>query len=113
MLLTFGAQEALAYARFNAAVNDIRNVEFRLGSLFEPVEGERFDHIVSNPPFVITPRTDGVPDYEYRDGGMVGDALLSSLSKSSGAPEAPNWSTRAEEKLAPLLPSFPAAGSTD
>ena len=41
--------------------------------------GERFGHIVSNPPFVITPRTDGVPAYEYRDGGMVGDALVAAV----------------------------------
>ena len=40
------------------------------GSLFEPVAGEQFDRIVSNPPFVITPRVAGVPAYEYRDGGM-------------------------------------------
>ncbi|MCL2795267.1 MAG: methyltransferase [Microbacteriaceae bacterium] len=67
---------ALAYAAFNAALNGIDNVEFRLGSLFEPVAGERFGHIVSNPPFVITPRVDDVPEYEYRDGGFVGDELV-------------------------------------
>lgn len=67
---------ALALARFNAELNEIANIEFRHGSLFEPVAGERFDQIVSNPPFVITPRTPGVPAYEYRDGGMIGDALV-------------------------------------
>jgi len=70
---------ALRIAALNAELNGIRNIEFRLGSLFEPVVGERFGHIVSNPPFVITPRADGVPSYEYRDGGMVGDALVASL----------------------------------
>jgi SAM-dependent methyltransferase len=73
------SERALAYARFNAAVNGIRNVEFRLGSLFEPVAGERFDHIVSNPPFVITPRGGDVPAYEYRDGGRVGDAIVAEV----------------------------------
>ncbi|MFC4242815.1 methyltransferase [Gryllotalpicola reticulitermitis] len=67
---------ALEFAAFNAALNGIRNIEFRLGSLFEPVEGELFEHIVSNPPFVITPRVDEVPEYEYRDGGFVGDELV-------------------------------------
>jgi hypothetical protein len=67
---------ALAYAAFNAALNGIANIEFRLGSLFEPVEGELFGHIVSNPPFVITPRVADVPEYEYRDGGFVGDELV-------------------------------------
>ncbi len=70
----------LRLAAFNAELNGIRNIEFRLGSLFEPVAGERFDLIVSNPPFVITPRAEGVPEYEYRDGGMVGDALVESVA---------------------------------
>lgn len=73
---------ALELARFNAALNSVTNIEFREGSLFEPVAGERFGHVVSNPPFVITPRgADGVPAYEYRDGGMVGDALVASVIK--------------------------------
>lgn len=67
---------ALELAQLNAALNGIDSIEFRLGSLFEPVAGERFDRIVSNPPFVITPRVEGVPAYEYRDGGLVGDALV-------------------------------------
>lgn len=67
---------ALEYAAFNAALNRAANIEFRLGSLFDPVAGERFDHIVSNPPFVITPRVDDVPAYEYRDGGFTGDELV-------------------------------------
>ncbi|WP_420362910.1 methyltransferase [Curtobacterium aetherium] len=70
---------ALDIARFNAQLNGIDGIEFRLGSLFEPVAGERFDRIVSNPPFVITPRREGVPAYEYRDGGMVGDALVETV----------------------------------
>jgi methylase of polypeptide subunit release factors len=70
------SRRALDLAGFNAQLNGIHNIEFRLGSLFDPVAGERFGHIVSNPPFVITPRTAGIPAYEYRDGGMVGDALV-------------------------------------
>jgi methylase of polypeptide subunit release factors len=76
------SQRALDLAAFNAALNEVRSIELRLGSLFEPVAGERFDHIVSNPPFVITPRTKGVPEYEYRDGGMVGDALVAAVVAS-------------------------------
>jgi len=41
---------ALELAAFNARLNNFHNIEFRLGSLFSPVAGERFDHIVSNPP---------------------------------------------------------------
>ncbi len=73
------SRRALELAALNAQLNGVTNIEFRLGSLFDPVAGELFDHIVSNPPFVITPRADGVPAYEYRDGGMVGDALVAAV----------------------------------
>ncbi|WP_336645049.1 DUF7059 domain-containing protein [Microbacterium sp. USHLN186] len=93
---------ALAYAGLNAALNGVRNIEFRLGSLFEPVAGEAFDLIVSNPPFVITPRASDLPEYEYRDGGMVGDALVEEFLRSVPAHLAPggiaqllgNWESR-------------------
>lgn len=79
------SERALSFAAFNIALNGITNVETRLGSLFEPVAGEKFDHIVSNPPFVITPRAEGVPSYEYRDGGMVGDALVAEVVRGTAA----------------------------
>lgn len=72
---------ALAFTRLNAALNAVTGIRTGHGSLFEPVAGERFDRVVSNPPFVITPRgasADGVaaPAYEYRDGGAEGDDLV-------------------------------------
>src|SRR5690606_22888100 len=73
------------YAELNAQLNGVHNIEFRAGSMFAPVAGEAFDLIVSNPPFVITPRATGVPEYEYRDGGLVGDALVEQFLRS--APE--------------------------
>ncbi|MEJ5914052.1 DUF7059 domain-containing protein [Pseudokineococcus sp. 1T1Z-3] len=80
-------------------------VDLRRGSLLEPVAGETFDLVVSNPPFVITPRGAGVPAYEYRDGGLVGDALVQQLVEGVGAALAPggtaqmlgNWEHRAGE----------------
>jgi hypothetical protein len=61
---------ALDFAAFNARLNGIDNVDCREGSLFEPVEAdERFDLIVSNPPFVISPTR----RFEFRDAGMRGD----------------------------------------
>ena len=66
---------ALERARLTLALNDVTVVELRQGDLFAAVVGERFDRIVSNPPFVITPRGTGAPVYEYRDGGLVGDAI--------------------------------------
>ncbi|MGI9822428.1 DUF7059 domain-containing protein [Agromyces sp. Marseille-Q5079] len=76
---------ALEIAAMNVELNGIEGVEFRLGSLFEPVAGERFDRVVSNPPFVITPRREGVPEYDYRDGGMVGDGIVEAVVTGAGA----------------------------
>lgn len=70
---------ALDYARFNAALNGL-DLDLRAGSLLEPVgRDESFDLVVSNPPFVITPRVATMPSYEYRDGGLAGDALVRGL----------------------------------
>src|SRR5690606_7409096 len=85
------SDRALAYAELNAQLNGVRNIQFRAGSMFEPVVGEAFDLIVSNPPFVITPRATGMPEYEYRDGGLVGDALVEQFLRSAPAPLRPGW----------------------
>ncbi len=46
------SEAAMVYATQNALANDIRNVRFKLGDLFAPVDSLRFDCIVSNPPYV-------------------------------------------------------------
>ena len=72
---------ALDFARFNAALNG-QEWDVRGGSLFGPVAGERFDLIVSNPPFVITPSSvhdAGLPVMEYREAGAAGDDLLAQI----------------------------------
>jgi methylase of polypeptide subunit release factors len=73
------SRRALELAALNAQLNDVTSIEFRQGNLFEPVAGERFDRIATNPPFVITPRRADVPEYEYRDGGAVGDDLVAGI----------------------------------
>lgn len=93
---------ALAFAELNARLNGVSNVTFRQGSMFEPVAGEAFDLIVSNPPFVITPRVEGVTAYEYRDGGLIGDALVEQFVRDVPAHLTPggiaqllgNWESR-------------------
>src|SRR5215210_7888664 len=42
---------ALNFAEMNARLNGIENIEFRVGSFFEPAGEEQFDLIVANPPF--------------------------------------------------------------
>lgn len=62
---------ALNFAAFNARVNGASNVELRLGNYYEPVEKIKFDLIVANPPFVISPES----QYVYRDSGLPGDTI--------------------------------------
>lgn len=62
---------AAATARMNSQTWDLRQ-----GSLFEPVDDERFDLIVSNPPFVVSA---GEQRFSYRDSGVAGDGLVRSL----------------------------------
>jgi methylase of polypeptide subunit release factors len=62
---------ALTLAALNARLNDVRNIEFREGSYFEPVAGERFDLLTCNPPYVISPES----QYAYRDSGLPGDSV--------------------------------------
>lgn len=92
---------ALAFAEFNRVLNEPPAAwELREGSLLEPVAGEVFDLVVSNPPFVITPPD--APHFEYRDGGMAGDGIVRSLITSVGAVLTPggfaqmlgNWEIR-------------------
>jgi hypothetical protein len=62
---------AVAFARFNAALNEIENVSFRIGDLYEPVAGEQFDRILVNPAFILSPES----IYLFRDGGERGEAM--------------------------------------
>ena len=45
---------ALEISRFNARMNGVAGIDWRLGSWYEKVP-EKFDLIISNPPFVISP----------------------------------------------------------
>ncbi|WP_341856515.1 methyltransferase [Brachybacterium sp. GPGPB12] len=100
------SERALAFAAFNAALNGIE-LDLRRGSLLEPVVGEVFDLVVSNPPFVITPRADDDEHdpWTYRDGGRAGDTLLAEslaqlpahLAPGASAVMLGNWEITDEE----------------
>ena len=64
---------ALAFGRINAAINGANNIEFRLGDLYQPVSGEKFDLILSQPPFIPMPQ--GSKPATYLFGGPRGDEL--------------------------------------
>lgn len=74
------SERALVFTRINAALNELANVECRQGSLFEPVDGERFGLIVSNPPFVISPDTELV----FRDSELPGDEISRRVVAEAG-----------------------------
>jgi hypothetical protein len=70
---------ALWMTRLNALLNGT-DVEVRDGSFFEPVVGERFDLIATNPPFVISPATG--ERLVYRDSGLPGDSVVEHIVRT-------------------------------
>ncbi len=68
---------ALAFARFNARLAGCEEIEFLQGSGLAPVEGRRFDLILANPPFVISPES----TYTFRDSGTAGTSFCESLAR--------------------------------
>ncbi|MDJ0355153.1 methyltransferase [Paenarthrobacter sp. PH39-S1] len=109
------SERALAFTRFNLLLNAVEllldpsdlqaRVRLFRGSLLEPVAGETFSLVVSNPPFVITPRHRGESArdrFTYRDGGLPGDEIVAELVRGLPAVLAPggtaqllgNWEIR-------------------
>jgi methylase of polypeptide subunit release factors len=108
---------ALNLAAFNAALNGVTNVEWRLGSLFDAVAGEAFDLIFSNPPYVISPDS----QFIFRDGGRRGDALCEEivasapahLTEGGFATVLVNWGIRDGEQWADPLRRWVAGNGCD
>jgi hypothetical protein len=71
---------ALWLTRLNAALNGV-SLDVREGSFFEPVRGQAFDLIVTNPPFVISPATS--ERLVYRDSGLPGDQVVEDIVRSA------------------------------
>lgn len=71
----------LQFAAFNAALNDIKNVEWRLGNAFEPVQEQRFSRIVANPPFFLSPAN----VFTYCDSPLDLDGFTAHLAKEAPA----------------------------
>jgi Methyltransferase small domain len=68
-------ERALRFAEFNALLNSVPTIEFREGNLFDPVEGETFDLVVCNPPYVVSPDA----EFIYRDSGVRGDVFCETI----------------------------------
>jgi release factor glutamine methyltransferase len=80
------SRRAVATIRMNAALNLVRVRAVR-GSLFEPVAGQRFDAIVSNPPYVPSPAAalpSRGPERAW-DAGLDGRAVLDDICEQAPA----------------------------
>ncbi|WP_210439579.1 DUF7059 domain-containing protein [Nocardioides xinjiangensis] len=72
-------ERALWMTRLNAELNEVE-VDVRGGSFFEPVAGQRFDLVTTNPPFVISPATG--ERLVYRDSGLPGDRVVEHIVRT-------------------------------
>jgi release factor glutamine methyltransferase len=80
------SRRSVATIRLNAALNGVRVRALR-GDLFAPVAGERFDAIVSNPPYVPSP-SDELPAAGLErawEAGRDGRALLDRICAAAPA----------------------------
>jgi methylase of polypeptide subunit release factors len=95
-------ERAIEFCTFNAQLNDADSITVVQGDLFEAVQGQRFDLIVCNPPYVVSPES----QYLYRDGGLEPDGFCHRLV--SQMPE-----HLAEGGYACIVANWPVEGEDD
>jgi SAM-dependent methyltransferase len=81
------SERAVTFARVNAALDGLDNIECRVGDLFEPVAGESFDIVASQPPFL--PRDDAAEPTTFLFGGPRGDEISMRILRGLRATLAP------------------------
>lgn len=64
-------ERATRFARFNAALNGIKNCTAVQGDLYQPMAGQFFDRIVAHPPYMPSLEQ----KYIFRDGGEDGEEI--------------------------------------
>jgi methylase of polypeptide subunit release factors len=70
---------ALGFAGVGAALNGVDNAAWREGDLFDPVPGMRFDLLLANLPYVVSPEM----RFLFRDSGLDGDALSETVVRQA------------------------------
>lgn len=82
VVATDSSARATRCASWSAALSGVA-VQVRRGDFTAALAPqERFDRIITNPPFVITPQTTELEVFEYRDAGRVGDGLFDELARA-------------------------------
>ena len=72
---------ALSLGRLAARLNRTGNIDLRLSNFYAAVIGEKFDLILSNPPFVISPES----EFHYRDGGLGADRVTETVIRNASS----------------------------
>lgn len=106
---------ALWMAGLTAELNQI-SVDIREGSLYQPVGEERFDLIVTNPPYVMSPP--GEQRLSYREAAFSGDALVEQVIRHSAGHLTPggtcqvlaNWAITGAQPWQDRLATWAPAG---
>ncbi|MEM2954608.1 MAG: class I SAM-dependent methyltransferase [Candidatus Nanoarchaeia archaeon] len=75
VILTDINKRAVALAKKNLRLNNIKNAEVRQGNLYEPVKEEKFDTILLNPPFsagrdLVLKMINDAPNYLNKKGTL-------------------------------------------
>jgi len=81
VLATDSNPRAVAVARFNARLNGMDRIEAACGDLYQPCGDLRFDLILCNPPFVISPDQ----SVQFRDSGLRGDVICEQIVRQAPA----------------------------
>lgn len=113
-------ERALECARLTAALSGIE-ADLRRGSLYEPVAGERFDLIVSNPPYVMSPPSGDDDRLTYREGSHTADGLVEAVVRGAAEHLNPggtaqflvNWAITAEQPWEERLRGWVAGTGLD
>ncbi len=69
---------AIELGKFAAVLNGVDNIEFRESNFYSAAEDARFDLIVANPPFVISPEA----EFQFRDGGLGADRVAEHVARN-------------------------------
>lgn len=76
VIATDSNERCIEFARFNAALNGVDNIEFLTGDAFAPVEKKRFARILANPPFFLSP----VQTFAFSDSPLHLDGFTRKLA---------------------------------